>query len=149
MEGRSGAGHRRIVCPRHSYNACMLTSAEFGRSLCALLTGSLPAGVSLSAHDARVDVVTPGGEVYSTALGDLDAPDTEPDDYADAAWNVLSLVQDVVCEATGRSWPGEAENVDDVPDVGAQVTGDLLHCWYGDEAQPVLRLAPMRLMPGR
>ena len=127
----------------------MLTSAEFGRLLCALLTGSLPAGVSLIAHDDRVDVVTPGGDVYSTAFGDLDASETEPDDYADAAWNVLSLVQDVVCESTGRAWPGDARDVEDVPDVGTQVTGDLLQCWYGDEAQPVLRLAPMRLLPDR
>ena len=127
----------------------MLTSAEFGRVLCSSLSGSLPAGVSLSAHDARVDVRTAGGEVYSTALGDLDAADTEPDDYADAAWNVLSLVQDVVCEATGRSWPGEARDVDDVPDVGTQVAGDLLQCWYGDEAQPVLRLAPILLTATR
>jgi len=127
----------------------MLTSAGFGRALCGLLRGSLPDGVSLVAHDARVDVHTASGEVYSTALGDLDAADTEAEDYADAAWNVLSLVQDVVCEATGRSWPGEARHVDDVPDVGTQVTGDVLQCWYGDEAQPVLRLAPMLLTATR
>lgn len=127
----------------------MLTSAEFGHALCSALTSSLPPGVSLSTQGTRVDVTTAGGEVYSTGLGDLDTADTELDDYADAAWNVLSLVQDVVCEATGRSWPGEARDVEDVPDVGTQVTGDLLHCWYGDEAQPVLRLAPILLTAAR
>jgi hypothetical protein len=122
-----------------------VTREKFARDLAASLTAGLPEGFSASADGDVVTIEAPSGEGASTAL-DLEADDEgDPDVYADAAESVLSLAQDVVCEALDRTWPGQAGTVDDLPVPGARVDGDVVMLWYGDEDAPVLRLADVSL----
>ena len=83
-----------------------MTPDRFARDLAAALAASLPEGFTATADGDAVTIETPAGDGVTTAL------DFEPDDegdldvYADAAESVLSLAQDVVCEALDATWPG-------------------------------------------
>lgn len=122
-----------------------MTREKFARDLAAALTASLPDGFTAAAEGDVITIETPSGEGVSSAL-DLEIDDEgDPDVYADAAESVLSLAQDVVCDALDRTWPGPAGAVDDQPIPGARVEGDVVMLWYGDEDAPVLRLADVAL----
>lgn len=122
-----------------------MTPALFARELAAALAASLPDGFTASADGALVTIEPPDGVGVTTAL------DIEPDDigdadvYADAAEGVLSLAQDVVCEALDATWPAAGGASVDLPIPGARVDGDTLRLWYGDEAAPVLELRPVTI----
>jgi hypothetical protein len=117
-----------------------VTPALFARELAAALAASLPDGFTASAEGALVTIEPPDGAGVTTAL------DIEPDEigdaevYADAAEGVLSLAQDVVCEALDAIWPSAGGGALDLPIPGARVDGDTLRLWYGDEDAPVLAL---------
>lgn len=121
-----------------------MTPALFARELAAALAASLPEGFTASAEGALVTIELPDGTGVTTAL------DIEPDEigdaevYADAAEGVLSLAQDVVCEALDATWPSAGASVD-LPIPGARVDGDTLRLWYGDEDAPVLALRPVTI----
>lgn len=122
-----------------------MTPAAFARSLAAALAASLPDGFTASAEDETVTIETPDGTGVATAL------DIEPDDigdlevYADAAEGVLSLAQDVVCEALDSTWPTAGVSAIDLPVPGARADDGVVHLWYGDEDAPVLRLKPITI----
>lgn len=122
-----------------------MTPDRFARDLAAALAASLPDGFTATAEGDALTIETPAGEGVTTALG------LEPDDegdldvYADAAESVLSLAQDVVCEAIDATWPGPPGAGVDLPMPGARVDGDLVRLWYGDEDAPVLRLRDVQL----
>ena len=122
-----------------------MTPDRFARDLAAALAASLPDGFTATAEGDAVTIETPSGEGVTTAL------DLEPDDegdldvYADAAESVLSLAQDVVCEALDATWPGPPGAAADLPIPGARVDGEIVRLWYGNEDAPVLRLADVSL----
>ena len=122
-----------------------MTPAAFATELAAALAASLPEGFSASAEDETVTIETPDGTSVSTAL------DLEPDDigdlevYADAAEGVLSLAQDVVCEALDATWPSVGGVSIDLPIPGARADDGVVHLWFGDEDAPVLKLRDIAL----
>lgn len=121
-----------------------MTPAKFARELAAAVAAGLPEGFTCTADGDTITVETPSGEGVTTAL-DLDADDEgDTEVYADAAEGVLSLAQDVVCDALDASWPGSGAG-DDLPIPGASVDGATVRLWYGDEDAPVLALTPVAL----
>jgi hypothetical protein len=122
-----------------------VTPDRFARDLAAALAASLPDGFTATAEGDVVTIETPSGDGASTAL-DLE-PDAEGDldVYADAAESVLSLAQDIVCEALDATWPGPPGAAVDLPIPGARVDGEVVRLWYGDEDAPVLRLRDVAL----
>ena len=117
-----------------------MTPDLFARELAAALAASLPEGFTASAEGELVTIEPPEGGGVTTAL-DIDADDIgDFDVYADAAEGVLSLAQDVVCEALDATWPSAGRASVDRPIPGARVDGDTLRLWYGDEDAPVLEL---------
>lgn len=117
-----------------------MTPDLFARELAAALAASLPEGFTASAEGELVTIEPPDGGAVTTAL------DIEVDDigdfevYADAAEGVLSLAQDVVCEALDATWPAATGGSVDLPIPGARVDGATMQLWYGDEDAPALRL---------
>jgi hypothetical protein len=99
-----------------------VTPVLFARELAAALAASLPDGVTASAEGALITIEPPDGAGVTTVL------DIEPDEigdaevYADAAEGVLSLAQDVVCEALDATWPAAGGASVDLPIPGARVT---------------------------
>ncbi len=92
-----------------------------------------------------VTIEAPGGDGATTAL-DVDDDDIgDFEVYAEAAEGVLSLAQDVVCEALDATWPAAADGSVDLPIPGARVDGGSMRLWYGDEDAPVLALSPLQL----
>ncbi|MEZ5292561.1 MAG: hypothetical protein R2745_15880 [Vicinamibacterales bacterium] len=118
-----------------------MTPARFAKELAASLAASLPDGFGASADGDTVTIETPSGEAVTTAL-ELESDDEgDPDVYVDAAESVLSLAQDVVCEALDVTWPGPPGGGGDLPIPGARMDGGVVCLWFGDEDAPVLRLA--------
>jgi hypothetical protein len=117
-----------------------VTPDLFARELAAALAASLPDGFTASAEGELVTIEPPDGGGVTTAL-DIDADDSgDFEVYADAAEGVLSLAQDVVCEALDETWPAAGGVSVDLPIPGARVDGNVLQLWYGDDEAPVLRL---------
>lgn len=117
-----------------------MTPALFARELAAALAAGLPEGFTASAEGALVTIEPPDGAGVTTAL-DIEADEIgDAEVYADAAEGVLSLAQDVVCEALDATWPSAGGGAVDLPIPGARVVGDMLRLWYGDEDAPVLEL---------
>ncbi len=122
-----------------------MTPALFARELAAALAASLPEGFTAAADAETVSIETPDGGGATTAL-DLEADDIgDFEVYAEAAEGVLSLAQDVVCEALDTTWPAAAGGSVDLPIPGARVDGASMQLWYGDEDAPVLTLAAIAL----
>jgi len=123
-----------------------VTAAHFARELAAVLAASLPEGFTATADGDAVTIETPEGGAVTTAL-DIEADDIgDVDVYADAAESVLSLAQDVVCEALDATWPTSGGAALDLPIPGARVEGTDLALWFGDEDAPVLTLGRVRLV---
>jgi len=122
-----------------------VTPVAFARELAAALAAGLPEGFSAAADDQMVTIEGPDGDGATTAL------DIETDDigdfevYAEAAEGVLSLAQDIVCEALDTSWPATSGGAVDLPIPGARVDGVVMQLWYGDEDAPVLTLSAIPL----
>jgi hypothetical protein len=117
-----------------------VTPTAFARELAATLAASLPDGFTASAEGELITIEPPDGIGVATAL-DIEADDSgDFEVYAEAAEGVLSLAQDVVCEALDAIWPAAGGASVDLPIPGARVDGATMQLWYGDEDAPVLRL---------
>ncbi len=123
-----------------------MTPIVFAQELAAVLAASLPDGFTASADGETLTIETPDGTGVSTAL-DIDADDIgDFDVYADAAEGVLSLAQDVVCEALDATWPTTGGGSVELPIPGARADDGLVHLWFGDEDAPVLQLKAIALV---
>ena len=58
---------------------------------------------------------------------------------------MLSLAQDVVCEALDATWPSVGGVSIDLPIPGARADDGVVHLWFGDEDAPVLKLRDIAL----
>ena len=122
-----------------------MTPSAFARELVARLAAILPAGFAARADAEIIHIDSPDGTGSATSLAHIDPDDAEAEDYASAAWNVLSMAQDVVSETGGDPWPAAVGPARDLAAPDTRVEGDAVHLWFGDEAAPVLRLAPIPL----
>ena len=125
----------------------MIRPDVFARALVERLAAILPAGFTAAADGDRVRVEAPDGQGASTSLAHLDQEEAEPQDYADAAWNVLSLAQDVVSETAADPWPAALGPGSDLAEPGARVNGQTIHLYFGREDHPALHLAPIDVGP--
>ena len=123
----------------------MIDPAQFARALAERLRPILPTGFAIAAEDDIVKVEAPDGFGASASMAHLDPADAEPQDYADAAWNVLSMVQDVVSESSPDPWPAAIGATADVAEPGTYLESGRVELYFGDEEQPVLRLDPIPL----
>ena len=127
----------------------MMRPADFARALVERLTPILPAGFTARAEEGVVHIDAPDGLGAATSLTELlDLDDLGPQDYADAAWAVLSLAQDVVSETSTDPWPAALGPGDDLAEPGTNVDGERVVLWFGAEEQPVLTLPPIELQAG-
>jgi len=123
-----------------------MTPEQFAAGLVQRLIPVLPAGFAARADGDVVSVDAPDGFGGGTALaGLLDRDDLDLQDYADAAWSVLSMAQDVVCETTSDPWPAAVGPERDLAEPGTRVDGASIALWFGAEDQPVLTLAPIAI----
>ena len=106
----------------------------------------LPDGFSATGYGHRVTIWSPRGWSAGGWVGMIDVVGREPANYEGAAWNVLSKAQDVVSESTAMPWPRARGECLDLALPGARCSDGVLHLWYGDEGDPVLRLRPIDLM---
>ena len=123
----------------------MIAAAEFARMLVKRLQPVLPRGFAVSAAGEVVSLEAPDGTGSSASFAHLDPDDSEPQDYADAAWNVLSMAQDVVSETATDPWPAAIGPGTDLAEPGTRVDGRRVELFFGDEHAPVLRLDPIAL----
>ena len=122
-----------------------MTPAAFADALVTAIADVLPAGFVARADGDVIYVDPPGGHGVSTSLAQLDPENTDADDYADAAWNVLSMVQDVVSESTAEPWPAALGPSGDLPEPGTRVDGRTVHLYFGTDEQPILTVASIPL----
>ena len=122
-----------------------MESTTFARELASRLAATLPAGFGARAEGDAIHIDSPDGPGASTSVGHLDPAEAEPDDYADAAWNVLSMAQDVVSETAAYPWPAAVGSEAELADPGTRADGRTIHLWFGAEESPVLRLSPISL----
>jgi hypothetical protein len=124
----------------------VISPTQLARALVERLAGILPPGFAARAEGDFVAIDAPGGLGGGTTLaGQLDQDDLTPQDYADAAWNVLSLAQDVVSETTTDPWPAAIGPGRDLAEPSAQIEGDTIRLFFGAEDQPVVILPPIDL----
>lgn len=123
-----------------------MTPTDFARELSARLAPLLPAGFSVQADGEAVTIDPPDHVLASTSLSHIDPDDPDPEDYASAAWNVLSMAQDVVSETSGDPWPAGLGPGTDLPEPGTRVEGRAVHLWFGPEDEPVLTLDAIELV---
>lgn len=122
----------------------MISPEQFASALVERLAAILPAGFTARAGDDGIWIDAPDGLGAATnveSLLDLDEPELE--DYASAAWTVLSLAQDVVSETTADPWPAAFGPGTDLAEPGTRVEGGTIVLWFGAEDQPVLTLPPI------
>lgn len=122
------------------------------RKLAAVLAeriGSIvPSGLSLRSEESNIEVRS-GGQVLggSAALeiiGDEDGRSLS-ERIETAARSALSAIQDVIIETTHRPWPGQPSADSALPQPDCRIAGDHLLVWFGDEATPVVSIAPIAL----
>jgi len=105
------------------------------------------------------DLASPQGErsqylgFYMTyrgaKLGNFEHASTaaEPEQVCAVAQELLSQIQDVVCEATTEPWPLVlSSGRRDMALGDAAVVGDELQMWFGDRHAPVLRIPNVSLV---
>lgn len=122
-----------------------MTGAGFAKALADRLGAVLPPGFSARSDGADFYVDAPDSLGSATSLAHLDAGEAEAQDYADAAWNVLSMAQDVVSETTPDPWPAAAGSGSDLAEPSTVVDGSQIRLWFGAEDDPVLTLPPIAL----
>jgi hypothetical protein len=124
----------------------MITAADFALALVERLTPILPAGFAARAEGGTVHIDAAGGLGGATSVADLLEPDDlEAEDYASAAWMVLSMAQDVVSETTAEPWPVALGERLDLAEPGTRVEGRQIALYFGAEDQPLLTLPPIPL----
>jgi hypothetical protein len=125
-----------------------IRAARVAQEFAARLNEILPPGFSAVPGEDYVRVDAPDG---LGGIGWVGAVDQELSDadagYHGAAWNVLSGAQDIVSETTKVPWPKAASARLDLALPGSRIERDVLLTWFGDEADPVLRLRPIVLCP--
>ena len=121
-----------------------MTPSLFARELVSRLAAILPPGFTARADADTIHIDAPDGVGAATSLAHIDPDGAEAEDYASAAWNALSMAQDVVSES-GDAWPAALGADGDVAAPDTRAEGDVIHLWFGDEAAPVVRLAPIPL----
>ena len=83
-----------------------MTPSELAAELAARLAAVLPPGFGARSDGGVVDVDTPDGFGCRGLARSLSIrARLEPQDLADAAWNVFSMAQDVVSETATEPWP--------------------------------------------
>jgi hypothetical protein len=122
-----------------------MTPSDFARELVSRLAEILPPGFAARAEAGNIHIDSPDGMGSATSLAHIDPEDAEAEDYASAAWNVLSMAQDVVSETSGDPWPAAVGPSRDLAAPDTRVDDDAIHLWFGDEGAPVVRLAPIPL----
>ena len=122
-----------------------MNPTEFARVLVASVGAVLPPGFAARAEGHVIRLEAPDGLGASTSIGHLDPGEATADDYADAAWSVLSMAQDVVSETMADPWPAAAGPGTDLAEPGTRVEGRTVHLYFGAEEQPVLTLLPIQL----
>ncbi|MCC7126845.1 MAG: hypothetical protein IT178_18490 [Acidobacteria bacterium] len=120
-----------------------MSPASFAAALADRLAAILPAGFGARAEGDAVYVDSPEGLGAATSLSQIDPDEADAQDYADAAWNVLSMAQDVVSETRGEPWPAAVGA--DVADPGSDATDGEVRLWFGPAGQPVLTLPPISM----
>jgi hypothetical protein len=67
--------------------------------------------------------------------------------WAHVARQLLWEIQDILVTETTQAWPPvPGPEAGELPSPGAAVERGVLHMWFGDRAQPVLRFMPVRLL---
>ena len=122
-----------------------MSPTEFARALVASLAAVLPPGFAARAEGHIIRLEAPDGLGASTSIGYLDPGEAIAQDYADAAWNVLSMAQDVVSETIADPWPAAMGHGTDLAEPGTRVEGQTVHLYFGAEEHPVLTLVPIQL----
>jgi hypothetical protein len=122
-----------------------MTLSAFAHELAARLTDLLPGGFIARVEGDTVHIESPDGMGSAASLGHIDPEEADPDDFASAAWNVLSMAQDVVNETSGDPWPVALGEKTDLAEPGTRADGRTVHLWFGAEDQPALRLPPITL----
>jgi hypothetical protein len=117
----------------------------FARTLAASIAAVLPPGFTARADGHVIHLERPDGLGAATSIGYLDPGEATTQDYADAAWNVLSMAQDVVSETVAEPWPAAMGPGADLPEPGTRLAGQTLHLYFGAEEQPVLTLSAIEL----
>ena len=124
----------------------MITPVQFARVLAERLAPILPGGYCVRADEGVVHVDAPDGLGAATSVMELlDRDDLGPQDYADAAWAVLSLAQDVVSETTSDPWPAPLGPGSEVAEPGTAAEDGRISLWFGAEDQPVVTLRPIEI----
>jgi hypothetical protein len=71
---------------------------------------------------------------------------SEREQVESVARELMSQVQDMICEGTAEPWPLiVVNNRKDMAMADAAIEGDDLHLWYGDRAAPALKLPAIHL----
>jgi hypothetical protein len=124
----------------------VISPEHFARELVERLVAVLPVGFSAAAAREVVHIEAPDGPGGTTSLADLlDRDDLGAEDFASAAWMVLSMAQDIVSETTTEPWPAALGDETELAEPGTRVEGRTLHLYFGAEEQPVLTLEPIVL----
>jgi len=117
---------------------------RFAAALAERLDRVVPKGLSVRAHGSAVSLYDPSywGD---SGIADIVAEDDGRsiiERVEAAAWAIMNATQDVAMESTKEQWPigpaGAAEPK-------ARVVGDHLQMWFGEEAEPAVRLQPLDL----
>jgi hypothetical protein len=121
-----------------------LSPARFAEAVATRLNSVVPAGLSVRAEGTGVNLFDPApwGASWAADFITRDDGRSVADRLASAAEAIMSSIQDEVMESTKEPWPSGPPSAT-LPD--ARVIGAQLHMWFGDEANPVLRLRPIYL----
>ena|ERR1041384_1796200 len=125
----------------------ILSAERFASAIAARIQSVVPDRITVGAQGSAVSVYDQGhwGDWGYSQIADIVAEEdgrSIVERVQTAAWAIVSFAQDAVMESTREPWPGG-------PPGGAmptaQVIGEQLHVWFGDEDNPVLRLEPIEL----
>ena len=121
------------------------SSLKFAAELAIRLNEVVPDGFTVVAEDENVVLRHNGKVVGSTGMAEIvessENLDHLPQNMETGARAILSNVQDWIADTTTEPWPGKRS----LPNPDAQVTGERLEAWFGDQDNPVLKLRPLDL----
>src|SRR5262245_30241143 len=123
----------------------MGSTAALAAAVASRLAEVLPKGFAIEAIEDGIRVSFDndaawfgGADIYAQGI-------TLTESLEGYAWNLLNDVQDYVIVTIRDAWPKSSTGQPGMP--CARVVSRQLHLWYGDEADPVLRLAPIEITP--
>ncbi|MDH4064045.1 MAG: hypothetical protein OEW19_06570, partial [Acidobacteriota bacterium] len=106
-----------------------MTPTAFAREIVDRLETILPGGFAARADGDTIVIDPPDHVLSSTSLSHIDPDDDDPENYASAAWNVLSMAQDLVNETSGDPWPAGLGPGTDLAEPGTRADGQTIHMW--------------------